>query len=37
MNFPTTYEVELKLMAKLEVEFENELEGEDFSNLLAFV
>jgi hypothetical protein len=32
-NFVTTYKVESKVMAKLEVEFENEVEGEDFLDL----
>jgi len=29
--------MELELMAKLKVEFEDEVKGEDFSNLLKFV
>jgi hypothetical protein len=29
--------VELKLMAKLEAKFENEVEGEDFLDLLASI
>jgi hypothetical protein len=32
-DFVTTYKVESKVMAKLEVEFENEVEGEDFFDL----
>jgi hypothetical protein len=37
INFALACEVESKLIAKLEVEFEDEVEGEDFSNLLEFV
>jgi hypothetical protein len=37
MDFTTTCEMESKMMAKLEANFENEVEGEDFVNLLEFI